>query len=532
MAKEFKLRPTPTKDLPELWQDFIESAGKLAKQGDRLATAVEKNNDTVADRIKPKILSFLQDAESIARDAVFCQIPMPRAFSGQVEVEQLFMAAAMGVMRCLEAVEDIKQCLLDPSKTYEIGVTSVSYEIGVIAEKINIIAKALPRLYTAGQYFTTSIISVDKIGPISIYLEQVDGIFPSSLIEIAIQYIIRATQIVYKRYKNLGISDYALAGPIFYQVGLPPLAHSGLFRKMSNQINITLITLKKDTRKFIIRDIENDFRKNLKLPMSNDRTFTLAHELAHRIYYRGLTQPARDQWKEIYYSTTLTQDQLQFIYYSQRVLASERRVAFKELASVYAEQLQANQTGLNLCRAKLSSEEIAVCQKIIQDKNLEETMDSLASWSVASIWPTEYSKTNASEAFADSLASVILPDFWEEARWNFSFRYVMRGQPVPQMQWGNTPEADRLVRNIIAGVRPVKPRYRRNSVARYSGPVSSDMHCPNLNCYALLSFGYANEWGLLTCPSCRADLILNDVNFPSNWLIVKSTNSRSIMLEE
>lgn len=450
---EFYLRPTAKKNLPQLWQDFIRQTKNVvnrAKNAEQAIQGIKVEDFSIG--LHNRVFTLADQVTEIVSNATFCFLPMPRAFHGQPDIVEIFDDSTWRAELCLEAASFI-QSILDRDPEFSDSLAfRLDYELGRIQEHLPPLAKNLPLLYAAAKFYQVNITPITKIGPIDVYLEEVEGILSEDVIDIGVKFILRAIELVYDRYKDLGIPDYALKGPLFIQVGLPPVTHAGLHDARSSLIDVTLLTFNKDQTQWTKHQLIDDLLRGFKDPEEHRKTFTLAHELAHRIYYFGLTPRARQFWRDLYETTTLSNHQLGYILYSCMV-ASAWHPARGLAAQNKAEDFKKELTQKEIEKCNIITKNL----KDVPSYDLIKRLRPLETYSLTkNFWPTEYARKNSSEAFADTLASELLPEYWsnKELMDIISFR----GYSKNRDRYGNSPGASTLIRNILEGVRPFKPR--------------------------------------------------------------------------
>lgn len=467
--RDYKLKPTPLAKLPKAWQETIKRL--------RAVTAKIKKEISKEIFDTKRWIKLLSDLQSILESIAIGEPTFARYLYRQdnllkiihnlkkidaMHIASIYFQCALSKNRPCDQKElqELTSKSLDTELLTgwveslegnrdgdgddgggDIGHSAEMLRLDVIGsmeffieEELPIIIQTLKLLYEAHQHYSVEEYFAGKVGPCNVFIR--NGPFESKTrdeIDIIINMALDSLKSVLNDYESFGVPRYALEGPVVLEYGLPPIRYGGLYEIDTNLVRICLVDFEglplSANYDFELQEAEKTtfgwlcllggkLTKTLMNQQANIYTapsyFTIAHELAHRIYYRGLRPNAREIWDLIFNSTTLPLEDREIItqYYElsrKRELLIKQVRMFKDINApqVIMDRItnQLDDIKTQLSALDLNSELKSFITQVAASRY---TVNPLTF--SRRLWPTAYARINASEAFAES----VIMTLWEQ----------------------------------------------------------------------------------------------------------------------
>lgn len=486
--KEYKLKPATFKSLSGDWREIINTLKKIK------TVLVQYGNAPVKQQDEKKWIKTLYQLKETLEKIELDPKPLRKIFKLHVDALEALRTSSDLLFRTHVLVIEIichltkKEHCRDAEDLYkyvdglslEKANAAADYimsfpeeeslqeyrggELIFLAGEVQQLIDNLLLLKSASEHFQTKREFLSKIGPCVVYLER--GPFTpveESEVHATTQMVLDGIVDILIKYKQAGVPDYALAGDIILELGLPPLDHGGTYATGDNALRVTLESYR--NRLSLSADYEHELHRAKKEQTILSAVFgrgfdedppqtytdipayfTIAHELAHRIYYRGLRPKAKEMWETLYAATTVSNDDAELLREYFDVLQKYKSTKHKV----------DNEPGYAVMQRYVDNYEkrIEKLQKEITKRNLKDLVHEMlrapfrnfdpATFSNI-LWPTAYARINEREAFAEAVIMVL----WED--YNI-IRHRRRSKITPQ-EWQNFKD---LVWYFIRSLRPQK----------------------------------------------------------------------------
>jgi hypothetical protein len=434
--KIYRLKPYPFARLPKGFQSVISRAKNLLKRIKKIDIP-----DTSFDEIPASVIKKIQGLLNTLNELIDVNInwdELEKHFKYQDVAYEILDELRRTFKRLEENSESIycgitgQSCEDDPWSSYEDNDISdgiaVSSTLSYIAHnELQDLIRLLPLVYAAYKDFSTQSEYLTDIGPFSIRLER--GAFLNiepETIDSAINASLDAIKYVYRKLKEIDIPDYAIKGPIILELGLPPLDYGGVYSIKNNEVRVTLKSLSgvplsanyehtKDTKLYHLLGILTSLNKRrpvVEIPVF----YTIAHELAHRIYYRGLRPRAKQAWDDIYAYFGLNKEEQELLteYHRLKRMVEEaaERVEWAEINHPgLLPLIKSNKKSLRSAKKSLRAHKKLLPKELIKLDEIHQRYGysfPIRTFSKMK-WTTEYGRSNREEAFAETFLTTIWP---------------------------------------------------------------------------------------------------------------------------
>lgn len=434
--KRYTLKPRPFSQLPAPFKSIISRARNLHKRIKKLRIP-DLPREKIPLPIMREALGIVQTLEDILSPLIDWEA-LSRHVNYQQEARAIIQNAEELYLSMVRLTQEARHHLTGESivqEEWDTEIVSFEEDGGEAHNALDYIEsdilgdfiKAIPLLYAAYYDFETETSPITKIGPLQVFLEQGrHEVAPQDLVDESIRYALTAIEYVYKHLKSEGIPDFALAGPIVLEAGLPPLWYGGTYTHLDNEISITLksasgISLSANYEQqrhsvIIRRVLSGAYRSSIDQPEQISMFYTIAHELGHRVYYRGLRPKRKELWEEIYATQGLSLSEIrrlhEFQLAGQRYQMSADRIRRLEKLNappnvIDEEKYLLNKSELEIKKA-LDTLDDELLNMFMWHKSygFDLPIDTFSKMR----WTTRYGRVNREEAFAETFVSALWPE--------------------------------------------------------------------------------------------------------------------------
>jgi hypothetical protein len=438
--KSYRLKPYPLARLPKGFQSAINRAKNLVKRIKKV-----KIPDTSFEELPVSVIKKIQGLLNTLNEIIDANIDwdeLGKHFKYQDAAYEILDELRSTFKRLKENSDQIycgitgQPCEDDLWTSYEDNDISDGTAISSILsymehnELLDFI-HLLPLVYAAYVDFSTQLKHLTDIGPFSIYLES-GGFLDIEPEEIdrAINATLDAIGYVYRKLRETNIPDYSIKGPIILELGLPPLDYGGVYSIKNNEVRVTLKSISGiplSANYEHIKDTNLEYRLFGGILASLNRRrpvieripifYTIAHELAHRIYYRGLRPKAKRAWDDIYAYFGLNEEEQELLseYHRLKTMVEEAVVRVEWCERSYPGLLalkESNKRALRSAKKALRTHKKLLSKELIELYEIHQRYDfsfPIRTFSKMK-WTTEYGRSNREEAFAETFLTTIWPD--------------------------------------------------------------------------------------------------------------------------
>jgi len=439
--KKYRLKPHPFTRLPKAFQSHVRKTKNLIKRIRKKSFQIpEKSVDEFSTTTLKNIRALMKTIDELLtvdinweelrrhlkyQDVAYETIDRFQHILNMLKRHYNEVACKLGMEELCE--EPIWRD--DPNEEYTDG-TIISTAFSFMADnELPELAHLLPLVYAAYTDFATTTEQLTIIGPFRVLLES--GRFlgiDQKEIDQSINNTLDAIKNVYKTLKGIGIPEYALEGPIILELGLPPLDYGGVFVPATNDLRITLksplgITLSANYRQLLDQLYSTPEGRIFGIMKPRIMTYhkiptyyTIAHELGHRIYFRGLRPKAKEMWQKIYRYYGLSEEEQQIAVEHKRIKKgienAEQRLS--NLTDLYAPEqiidnekrgLKKRKKELKVYEKQIISSELLGLIKAHEDYGYHYSVKSFSKIK----WTTMYGRSHEDEAFAEAFVTAVWP---------------------------------------------------------------------------------------------------------------------------
>jgi hypothetical protein len=427
--KPYRLRQIAKAKLPRHVHNLIKRAENLYK---RSRKSLASDTDVLSPTEQYKVRSFVKTVKDIT-DLHLDKDALAHHFRFKPELLDLINDVIHHGLHLEKMAEDIEAIAqgepgdFDEEEELSQGV-KINISAMVLGDHINDYITPLRKLYAAYYDFERHLQRIAEIGPFTIFLDMGKFDAPQEIIDEAINRNLDAVDQIYRNLQKLNVPDYAIQGPIIFEVGLPPIRYGGTFNIDKNLVRISL-----HTKEGIALDADYQWRTSsperrlmealgmvewrrsqITLYQTQDYAI-IAHELGHRLYYRGLRGKARQAWDEIYQYFGLNDEEIKdletLVHIRRRLALWKSRVEKMKEMKVTPYIIKQTEKGLERVRNE-ARQHIASLPKELMDfyaLHKQYGYDQPVATFSKIPWPTTYARTDEMEAFAELFVVALFP---------------------------------------------------------------------------------------------------------------------------